>query len=156
MAWKIRKFKLGQNFLKNLALNPSPPGEDEFLSLLRDFFSSCIVIGCSSSFLISMGTCGIVGTTYTIGPSIGPTVRNLWRHASVTRENSRWRTRSNSNSYAYMMGLPQLVQIISKILKTVRDDYIFRASPSEMIYSFKNMPNLKNYFVWWEDPGRAE
>ena len=38
-----------------------------------------------------------------------------------------------------MMGLPQLVQIISKILKTVRDDYICRASPSEMIYSFKKM-----------------
>ena len=53
------------------------------------------------------------------------------------------------------MRLRQEVKIISKILKTVRDDYIFRASPSEMIYSFKNMPNLKNYFVWWEDPGRA-
>ena len=55
-----------------------------------------------------------------------------------------------------MMGLPQLVQIISKILKTVRDDYICRASPSEMIYSFKNMSKHKNYFVWWEDLGRAE
>ena len=53
------------------------------------------------------------------------------------------------------MRLPQEVKLIYKILKTVRDDYIFRASPSEMIYSFKNMPNLKNYFVWW-DPGRAE
>ena len=54
-----------------------------------------------------------------------------------------------------MMGLPQLVQIISKILKTVRDDYICRASPSKMIYSFKNMSKHKNYFVWWEDLGRV-
>ena len=46
------------------------------------------------------------------------------------------------------MGPPQLVQIISKILKTVRDDYIFRASPSEMFYFFKkHVKHIKLFCV---------